>query len=175
MKSVKKLTCILLSLTLLFAAACSKEKSYVLNEDTFFLVMTNMLYYPDGYVGADIEYDCFTYEIEDVKGEKYICGVRKCSSEYGCACGNDTVIGMILRYDGEIPKPRNQRENSPEKTWVHVKGKINSAEMQNISVYSVDGEGNQTTEVEIIRFLVLDVDEITEIADYSGLKWYVTK
>ena len=175
MKIARKTTCFLLALTLFFAAACQTDKSYVLSEDTFFLVMTNMLYYPEQYVGADIEYDCFTYEIEDVKGEKYVCGVRKCSSEYGCACGNDTVIGLILSYDGEIPEPRNQRENSPDKRWVHVKGRLRSAEMHNISVYSVDENGNSTGEVETIRFLVMEVAEITEIEDYSGLKWYVTK
>ena len=43
----------LISLMLLplFVAGCSNgQKSYVLNESTFFLVMTNIQYYPEEYV-----------------------------------------------------------------------------------------------------------------------------
>ena len=58
----------LISLMLLplFVIGCSNgQKSYVLNESTFFLVMTNIQYYPEEYVNKDITYDCFTYNIKD--------------------------------------------------------------------------------------------------------------
>ena len=91
---VKALSLVLAALTL-FIPACGK-KDYNLTEKNFFLVLTNMWYYPSQYLGCTIECDVFTYEITDVNGEKYLCGVRKCSAGYGCTCGKDTVIGFIL-------------------------------------------------------------------------------
>ena len=93
----RKLVCAFLALACLaFAFAGCGTDSYVLNEDTFFLVMTNMQYYPEQYVNKHIEYDCFVYHLTDVEGNVHVCAVRKCSAEYGCQCGNDTVIGFVL-------------------------------------------------------------------------------
>ena len=76
--------------------ACEGDEGYVLTEQTFFLVMTNMQYYPEQYVKKNVELDCFTYELNDVDGKRYICGVRKCSSGFGCTCGKDKIIGFLL-------------------------------------------------------------------------------
>ena len=174
---MKKCICLLLALMLcLPLSACGKAKSYVLTEDTFFLVMTNMQYYPEQYLGADLELDCFTYELEDVHGTKYLCGVRKCSAEFGCVCGNDTVIGFILDSDSELPAPRNQSENSVEKTWVHLKGRLPSAEKQEIEIHSYLPDGTVNPDkTEIISFLHFTVESCELIEDYQNLQFYVTK
>ena len=101
-----------LALCLSFFGCGGKTKDYVLNEDTFFLVMTNMQYYPEQYLGSTLEFDCFTYELVDVDGNSYICGVRKSSSEYGCTCGRDTIIGFLLESAEPLPEPRNQRRQN---------------------------------------------------------------
>lgn len=161
----------------LFLSACGeKNKDYILNEDTFFLVMTNMQYYPEQYLDSEIEYDCFTYNLEDVNGEVYTCGVRKCSSDYGCTCGNDTIIGFILESDEPLPEPRNQREDSADKTWVHLKGKLNTTQKKDITIHSYLPDGSVDPEkTELISFLVFDVESCDLIEDYSDLKYYVTK
>lgn len=177
-KILTSITSFLLAITALFyGAGCGNQNErYVLTEQTFFLVMTNMQYYPEQYLGCDVEYDCFTYKLTDVNGTEYLLGVRKCSSGFGCTCGKDTIIGFILSYDGEIPQPRNQSEDSPDKTWVHIKGQIKDANKRYVTVnaYGEDGQilENQT---ETIAFLEFNVDEITLIEDWSGLSYYVTK
>ena len=159
-----------------FAFACGKNEEYKLNESTFFLVMTNMQYYPESYEGKNVEFDCFTYDLTDISGRTYRCGVRKCSAGYGCKCGKDTVIGFVLDYDGEIPAPKNQSEDTNDKTWVHLSGKLVSAEKTKIIVYAykADGTPDETT-TETIEFLTFGVEALTEITDYSGLNYYVTK
>ncbi len=167
----------LLAASLGALAGCSPDgntqKTYSLNESNFFLVMSNMLYFPEQYLGASIDLDCFVYEIEDaVTGEKYACGVRKCSSGYGCTCGNDTVIGFILDYDGEIPAARNQSEDNGDKTWIHIEGSLESAEKEYVNVYAYS-DGEQTETVEQIYFYRFRVRALEEI-DGTGLKYYVT-
>lgn len=179
-RSFKKIITFLCLLTasLLAFSGCSTgedgKKNYSLNESTFFLVMSNMLYFPEQYLGASIELDCFVYEVEDaVTGEQYSCGVRKCSSGYGCTCGNDTVIGFILDYDGEIPAAKNQSADNGDKTWIHIAGGLESAEKVYVSVYAYQ-DGQQTENIEQIYFYRFRVDTLQEI-DGTGLQYYVTK
>lgn len=175
----KIITKIVLAVTVLLASmgaftGCkNSEDNYSLTETTFFLVMSNMLYYPEQYLGSSIDLDCFVYEIEDVvTGEQFSCGVRKCSSGFGCTCGNDTIIGFILNYDGEIPAAKNQSEDNGDKTWIHIAGQLASAEKTYVNVYTfVDGV--QTSNVEQIYFYRFNVETLNEI-DGSGLKYYVT-
>ena len=155
--------------------ACSGDNEYVLNEQTFFLVMTNIQYYPDQYLDKSIEYDCFTYELTDVNGQKYVCGVRKCSSGYGCRCGKDTVIGFLLEYDGEVPQPKNQSADTNDKAWIHLKGKIKGTEKTSVKVYAYVDEEIDYNTVETIEFLSFKVESLSVIEDYSGLNYYVTK
>ena len=118
---MKKLLIVLLIAALcLCLVACGGEDRYDLTEDTFFYGMTTMQFYPEQYVGKAISFDCFTYRLTDVAGKDYLCGVRKCSSGYGCNCGKDTIIGFILDYDGELPEPKNQSENSADKSWLVI-------------------------------------------------------
>lgn len=156
-------------------AGCGKQTEYILNETSFFLVMTNMQYYPEQYDGATIEYDCFTYSLTDINGENYICGVRKCSSGYGCTCGNDTIIGFILEYDGDLPAPKNQSEDGNEKTWVHLKGKLKSAEKTTVTIYAYKDGKPDYENTEKILFLVFSVESCAVVEDYSSLHYYVTK
>ena len=160
---------------IMLLCSCGKTTSYILNEQTFFLVMTNMQYYPEQYNGADIEYDCFTYKLTDINGKEYICGIRKCSSGFGCTCGKDTIIGFLLEYDGIIPEPRNQSEDSNEKTWVHIKGRLVSSEKKTIQIYAYNGDEIDYNTIENILFLSMNVESIELIDDYSNLKYYVTK
>ena len=157
-----------------YFSACAPNE-YILNEKTFFKVMTNIQAYPEQYLGKNVEFDCFTYSLTDAEnGREYICGVRKCSSSYGCTCGKDTVIGFILNYDGDIPAPRNQSEDNADKTWVHIKGRLSGAEKIRICVYAYDN-GEITDRKEYISFLSFEVSSIRTIDDYSGLNYYVTK
>lgn len=174
---MKKAICLLLAVVLcLSMAACGSSKDYVLTEDTFFLVMTNMQYYPEQYIGSNLELDVFTYLLEDVNGQQYLCGVRKCSAEFGCVCGNDTVIGFILNSDEELPAPRNQSENSVEKTWVHLKGQLASAEKQDIEIHSYLPDGSiDPNKTETVSFLHFNVASCDLIEDYQNLQYYVTK
>ena len=41
----------------LTACGSQQAKAYHLNEDTFFLVMTNAQYYPEQYLGKDMSFD----------------------------------------------------------------------------------------------------------------------
>lgn len=163
--SVLAVLCILLT-----GAGCD----YVLNERTFFKTMTNMLAFPSSYMGSNIELDCFVYELTDVEsGEEYTLGVRKCSSGVGCTCGNDTIIGFILDYDGSIPAAKNQSEDTNDKAWIHIAGKLESETPETIAISAyTDGVPNGQTEyIQMFRF---SVSSLTAIEDYSSLAYYVT-
>ena len=173
---LRKLTIIILLMLVVCVvfAACGL-RDFVLNENTFFMVMTNMQYYPEQYLGSHIEFDCFTYKLVDVNGKSFICGVRKCSSGYGCTCGNDTIIGFVLEYDGELPEPKNQSEDTNDKTWVHLSGEIKSADKIKIEIHFYLPDGSiDPTQTEQKEFLVFVVDSFTLIEDYSNLAYYVT-
>ena len=155
---------------------CGKARDYVLNEDTFFLIMTNMQYYPEQYLESTLEFDCFTYELTDVDGNRYICGVRKSSSEYGCTCGRDTIIGFLLESAEPLPEPRNQSADNGDKTWVHLTGRLKSAEKTEITIHSYLPDGSVDPERnEVISFLSFEVDACDLIEDASGLQYYVIK
>ena len=171
-KIFKALTVLFIA-SLLPLAGCGRDR-YDLTETDFFLVMSNMLYYPEQYLGKEISLDCFVYEIDDaVTNEHFVCGVRKCSSGYGCTCGNDTIIGFILDYDGEIPKAKNQSEDTTDKSWIHIAGGLVNAEKSFVNVYSyVNGEKTDKTEqIYFYRFAVQTLSEI----DGSNLQYYVTR
>ena len=156
-------------------AACNSSEDYILDEETFFLVMTNMQYYPEQYIGSNIEFDCFTYELQDVSGQSYLCGVRKCSAGYGCTCGNDTIIGFILDSDDTLPEPRNQSEDTNEKAWVHLSGTLNSADKTDVTIHAYLPDGTVDPDnTEQIQFLVFHVSSCDPIEDYSNLRYYVT-
>ena len=147
-----------------------------LNENTFFYAMTTIQMYPEEYVGTPLSYDCFTYRLTDVDGKDYLCGVRKCSVGYGCNCGKDTIIGFILDYDGVIPEPKNQSEDTPDKTWIHVEGSVASAEKEEIVIHAYDAAGQiDLGKTETVIFYHFTVTSLTEIEDASGLSYYVTK
>ena len=165
----------LLTAFLIFISGCGKKNEYILDEKTFFLVMTNMQYYPEQYEDAKIEFDCFTYDITDVEGITYRCIVRKCSSGYGCNCGKDTVIGFLAE-NADLPEPKNQSENTNDKMWIHVDGKLAGIAKKKIRIYSytADGEINKNV-IETIEFLSFNVENYSVIEDYSKLNFYVTK
>lgn len=172
----KLIMCKFILIFCLFFESCMKEKEYILNEDTFFLVMTNIQYYPKQYLNKKIELDCFVYDLIDVNGNIHRCGVRKCSSGYGCKCGKDTIIGFLLCYDSNLPEPKNQSEDTNDKTWLHLSGEINSIEKIKITVYAYDA--NDTINInltEVIEFLSFNISTMSIISDYSNLNYYVTK
>ncbi|MBQ7712886.1 MAG: hypothetical protein IJT69_03610 [Clostridia bacterium] len=157
-------------------AACGGSDRYDLTEETFFYGMTTMQLYPEEYVGKAISFDCFTYRLTDVAGVDHLCGVRKCSAGYGCNCGKDTIIGFILDYDGVIPEPRNQSEDTPDKSWIHVEGSVASAEREEIVIHAYDAAGQiDEGKTETVVFYHFAVTTLTVIEDYSGLAYYVTK
>ena len=165
---------ILLIVPALFGlVAC--EEDCVLTESTFFLVMTNIQYYPEQYMNKEITLDCFTYNVIDIREEEYLCGVRKCTAGFGCKCGKDTVIGFILNYDKEIPLPRNQYEDTNDKSWIHIVGKLASEEMKEIEIYSYDADGNVTDQTEIVKFLTFNISSLETITNYSNLAYFVSK
>ena len=176
MKKTKIIVAALLLILCFTFAACG-PKDYVLNERTFFRVMTNVQYYPEQYVDSTIEYDCFTYELKDVNGKSYICGVRKCSAAYGCTCGKDTIIGFVLEYGEEvvIPVPHNQSADNNDKAWVHLKGKLKSADKLTIEIFSYIGDEIDPNTTEQIQMLTFVVESCEPIEDYSNLNYYVTK
>lgn len=172
---MRKIRIIFLTLLTFFMIGCNTKKSYVLNEQTFFLVMTNIQYYPEQYMEKDIEFDCFTYLLEDINGNKYMCGVRKCSSKFGCTCGNDTIIGFILNYDHKIPEPKNQSLDNNDKTWIHLTGQIQSANKTDIQIYGYTNGQIDYSIVETISMLSFNVNTLDIIDDYTNLNYYVTK
>ena len=146
---------------------CSNQNSYVLTETSFFLVMTNIQYYPEEYLKKDITFDCFTYELTSTSGETYMCGVRKCSSGFGCKCGKDTIIGFIMDKDIGLPSPKNQYEDTNEKSWIHVTGQIESVNKTVFKIYTADN-----TEEEV-QFLSFRVDDFSLVEQYDSLHYYV--
>lgn len=151
------------------------EKDCVINESSFLLVMTNIQYYPEEYINKDITLDCFTYNVKDIHDKEYLCGVRKCIAGYGCKCGKDTVIGFILNYEGEIPEPKNQYEDTNDKSWIHIVGKLASEKMEEIEIFSYDKDGNITDQTETISFLSFNISSLETITDYSNLAYFVSK
>ena len=150
--------------------SCSKgQKEYVLNESTFFLVMTNIQYYPEDYVGKNITFDCFTYELTSVEDETYLCGVRKCSSGFGCKCGKDTIIGFIMEKDIGLPTPKNQYEDTNDKAWIHVTGQLETDEKTTFKIYGADNSEEE------VQFLSFKVENFSLIDDYTNLHYYVEK
>lgn len=172
---MKKRLLALAAALLLLLPGCGGPKDYTLDEETFFLVMTNMQYYPEQYLGSKLEFDCFTYELVDVDGSSYLCGVRKCSAGYGCTCGNDTIIGFVLDSDGALPAPKNQSDDSNDKTWVHLTGGLRDAEKETVTIHAYLPDGTVDPDrTEEIQFLVFEVESCELIEDYSGLNYYVT-
>ena len=157
---------ILLSIPFLLSG-CSKN--YDMNESTFFLVMTNIQYYPEEYIGKDISFDSFTYKLTSTQGDDYLCVVRKCSSGFGCKCGKDTIIGFIVDNDLGLPEPKNQYDDTNEKAWVHIVGQIKSVEKTEFEIY------NANNEPEPVQFLNLEIKDFSIIDDYSNLHYYVDK
>ena len=172
---MKKLVFVLLAIIVCFSCVACGARDYVLNENTLFLVMTNIQYYPENYLQSNIEFDCFTYELVDVNGTSYTCGVRKCSSGYGCTCGNDTIIGFVLECEEQLPEPKNQSADTNDKTWVHLSGKVKSANKIKIEINSYLADGSiDPTKTEQIELLVFVVNSFELIEDYSNLAYYVT-
>ena len=170
----KVLILVILSVVLLMTA-CGSQSGYVLDEKTFFLVMTNVQYYPDQYLGKDFQFDAFVYDLEDVDGVVHRTVVRKCSAGYGCTCGKDTVIGFVIKYDGTLPDPRNQGEDSNDKTWLHCVGQVDSGTKQAVRIYAYSDGAIDYNTIETIEFPVFRLSEYTAIQDYSNLHYYVTK
>ena len=173
---MKKLVVVLLLLCLCLSLfACSGKNRVELTEDTFFYGMLTIQMYPGEYVGKKISFDCYTYRLTDTDGNEYLCGVRKCSAGYGCKCGKDTVIGFILEYDGEIPEPINQSEDTPDKTWIHVEGTLATADVTELEIFAYKDDGQiDTSWREYVVFCTFAVSSLTRIEDYSGLSYYVT-
>ena len=171
---MKKKTLLLIP-SLFALASCQQNSNCVLTESTFFLVMTNIQYYPEEYVEKELTLDCFTYNVVDKDNNEYLCGVRKCTAGFGCKCGKDTVIGFILNYEGEIPEPKNQYEDTNEKSWIHIVGKLASKNKTPIEINSYDADGNVTGQTEIVEFLSFNVSSLQTIADYSKLAYFVNK
>ena len=159
----------LLFIPFLLTCCTGETKEYVLDESSFFLVMTHIQYYPEDYINKDITFDCFTYELTSTSGESYLCAVRKCSSGYGCKCGKDTIIGFIVSKDLGLPEPKNQYENTNDKSWIHVTGQLESIEKTEFSIYSADNTAEQ------VQFLSFRIDEFSIIEDYTNLHYYVQK
>ena len=173
---MKKLFVVLLLLCLSLTAFACGGKDVVLTEDTFFYGMLTIQMYPDEYVGKKISFDCYTYRLTDTDGNEYLCGVRKCSSGYGCKCGKDSVIGFILEYDGEIPEPKNQSVDTNDKTWIHVEGKLATADVTELEIFAYDENGQiDTSWREYVVFCTFAVSSLSRIEDASGLAYYVTK
>jgi len=168
-KSQMKYRFVTLLIMPFLAISCTNESKYNITESTFFLVMTNIQYYPEEYLNKDITFDCFTYELESTSGEKYLCAVRKCSSGFGCKCGKDTIIGFIVSQDIGLPEPKNQYEDTNEKAWIHVTGQITSIEKTVFNIYGTDDI------IEEVQFLSFEITDFSLIEDYSKLHYYVTK
>ena len=157
----------LLFLPFLLLTGCTNK--YAMNENTFYLVMTNIQHFPEEYIDKEISFDSFTYKLTSVTGDDYLCIVRKCSSEFGCKCGKDTVIGFLVDNDLGLPEPKNQYDDTNEKAWVHVVGELKSTERIAFDIY------NGNNEPETVKFLKLQVNNFSVIDDYSNLHYYVDK
>ena len=163
--NIKKVV-VLLSVPFLLSS-CSKN--YDMNESTFFLVMTNIQYYPEDYINKDLSFDSFTYKLTSVQGDEYMCVVRKCSSGFGCKCGKDTIIGFIVDNDLDLPEPKNQYDDTNDKAWVHVVGQIKSSDKTTFEIYNADNVPEE------VSFLSIEIKDFSVIEDYSNLHYYVDK
>lgn len=172
---MKKIVAVIMIILLCLTLSACRPKDYVLDENTFFLVMKNIQYFPESYLKSNLEFDCFTYELTDVNGVSYMCGVRKCTAEYGCKCGNDTIIGFVLLYDKELPAPRNQSEDTNDKTWIHLSGRLKSADKLTIEIYAYTDGKQDTSKTEQILMLQFVVSSCEIIEDYSKLHYFVEK
>ena len=101
--------------------------------------------------------------------------MRKCTAGFGCKCGKDTVIGFILNYEGNIPSPKNQYEDTNDKSWIHITGKLTSIEKTPIEINSYDSEGNILEQTEVVEFLSFDISSLETITDYTNLAYFVSK
>ena len=163
--NIKK-TLVLLTIPFLITG-CNND--YDMNEKTFFLVMTNIQYYPEQYVNKEISFDSFTYKLTSTKGEDYLCVVRKCSSGFGCKCGKDTIIGFLVDNDLGLPEPKNQYDDTNDKSWVHIVGQIKSTEKTVFEIYNSDNVPEE------VSFLSIEIRDFSIIEDYSNLHYYVDK
>lgn len=163
--NIKKVVTIL-SIPFLLSG-CSDD--YKMNESTFFLVMTNIQYYPEDYVNKDLTFDSFTYKLTSVQGEEYMCVVRKCSSGFGCKCGKDTIIGFIVSNEEGLPEPKNQYDDTNDKAWIHVTGQIKSSDKKVFEIYNADNVPEE------VSFLSIEIKDFSIIEDYSSLHYYVDK
>ena len=163
--NIKKML-VLLTIPFLITG-CNND--YDMNEKTFFLVMTNIQYYPEQYVNKEISFDSFTYKLTSTKGEDYLCVVRKCSSGFGCKCGKDTIIGFLVDNDLGLPEPKNQYDDTNDKSWVHIVGQIKSTEKTVFEIYNSDNVPEE------VSFLSIEIKDFSIIKDYSNLHYYVDK
>lgn len=163
--NIKKVL-VLLSIPFLLTG-CGND--YDMNEKTFFLVMTNIQYYPEQYIGKEISFDSFTYKLTSIQGEDYLCVVRKCSSGFGCKCGKDTIIGFIVDNELGLPEPKNQYDDTNDKAWVHVVGQIQTTDKTTFEIYNADNVPEE------VSFLSLEIKDFSIIEDYSDLHYYVDK
>ena len=86
--------------------------------------------------------------------------MRKCTAGFGCRCGKDTVIGFILNYEGDIPEPKNQYEDTNDKAWIHLVGQLASETKTKIEINAYDAEGNIQEQTEIVEFLSFNVSSL---------------
>ena len=85
-----------------------------------------------------------------------------------------TIIGFLLEYDGAVPEPIKQSEDSPEKAWIRVKGRLKGNGKTDIYVYAYNGDEIDYNTVEKISLLTFSADDVEKIEDYSGLNYYVS-
>ncbi|MCR5308559.1 MAG: hypothetical protein K6E21_00410 [Bacilli bacterium] len=149
--------------------SCGGKDSYYMNESNFFLVMTNIQYYPEEYVNKELEFDSFTYKLTSTSNEEFFCVVRKCASGFGCKCGKDTIIGFVVDKDLGLPEPKNQYENTNDKSWVHINGTLETTNKVDIEILGADDIAEK------VSFLTLKINSFTLIEDYSSLNYYVDK
>ena len=143
--------------------------NYDMNEETFFLVMTHIQYYPEDYLNKDLSFDSFTYKLTSVQGDEYMCVVRKCSSGFGCKCGKDTIIGFVVDNNLDLPEPKNQYDDTNDKAWIHIVGQIKSTDKKVFEIYNADNVPEE------VSFLSLEIIDFSVIEDYSNLHYYVDK
>ena len=74
-----------------------------------------------------------------------------------------------MDQDLGLPEPKNQYENTNEKSWIHVTGQIPSVDKKEFSIYGADGVTEQ------VAFLSFKISDFSIIEDYSNLHYYVEK
>ena len=105
-----KKSLLLLIPSLLLLTGCQNDCNIA--ESTFFLVMTNIQYYPEEYVNKNITLDCFTYNVKagicDLTGK--LCGEKK------------TFSGKVGAYSSVSLFVFG--EAVPENAFMYAKGEI---------------------------------------------------